>query len=264
MKKIRLFIVSAVVAVLTAACGDSLADKVEMAASHCPVMIDNVGFIKDICLDGDTLVYDCTVTNSDIDIPGLRSQADRVKSVIAPQLPELFRRNSELLDAMLDKGVALAVRYTDGAGNRMSVGFSAGELREIIERGAHEMSPEERLAAEIEISRASLPVEMTVGMTMVGISDENGMVVFDCEVDESVAGHDAIDNLRGNRGAIADDMLASLTSRENSDVNTLVSLTTAAGRGIAYRYRGSVSGDTMMLSFTPGQLARRPQPQPGK
>lgn len=248
---------AAFAAIMLAGCSRTLEQQVKMASGHCPVTIDNVGFIKEITLQGDTLLYDCAVTNATIDLPALSTRMDNVRRVMAAQLPALFAKNTELLEAVLDAGLTLSVRYTDTSGRSMRVDFPAPELRRITTPGktAASSTPEQRLADEIAISRASLPAEMASGIMITDIVDRGDMLVFECTVDEAVAGNDAIKRLRANRDAISSEMRQTLTSRASHDINTLVSITTAAGRGIAYRYTGSDSRDTMTVSFTPRDLA---------
>lgn len=240
-------------------CAPSLEDRVKMASGHCPVTIDNVGFINDIHLSGDTLVYDCTVTNPDINIAALSERPGDVKRVLAPQITGLFNDNRELLEQVTANNLILSVRYRGHDRSMLTVDFTPSELTEATSDNAHATpaDPVARLSDEIKLSQASLPVDMADGIVMTAIDDSDMTVNFRCTVDEAVAGTDAIANLRDNRAQIRSMMLSSLRGSTDTDIRRLVEIATSANRGIAYRYTGNLSGDTMSVVFTPAELLAR-------
>ena len=180
MKLMHLF------AALLAACSaPTLEKQVEQAASHCPVEVKGVGFIKNISLDKDTLVYDVTVTSPSIDLSRLSSRPDEVKATMKSSIVNLFDNNHEMI--------------TD-------------------------------------------------------ISDTDNMIMFHCEVDETTANADAIDNLRTHAAEIAAEMAESLSGSADPDVKRMVGIAMRADHGIAYRYTGSVSGDTVTIAFPAARL----------
>lgn len=253
MNKLLRTALGVALAMAVTACGDSLDDRVKQVAAHCPITINEVGFVRDIRLSGDTLIYDCTVTNSSIDIEALRKSAEEVRRVMALKIITIFDNNPELLKEITDNELTLSIRYKDRDGRELDIDYSGDELRE-ARHASQRRDPEQRLRDEIAVSRASLPAKMTEGITITDVDDSEGMINFRCEVDEKLAGSDAMASLRLHGAEIREEMLASLRSGTEPDVMQLVEIAVSARRGIAYRYRGSESGDTMTICFTAGEL----------
>ena len=251
------YIMCALLAVLTTACTKSTETLVREAAGHCPVTIEGVGFVRNISLEGDTLVYDCTVTNRDVDIEALAGNTESVKRVMLPEILRLFDGNPELLEAIRADRLVLSVRYMgQNSGKPLVVDFAPEELAS--GRGADApYNPERRLADEIAISKAALPAQLAEGIDVVDIDTLDGMVTFFCTVKEEIAGDDAISNLRSNAREMHTEMLGALRGATgDGDVNTLVEIATGAGYGIAYRYEGNVTGDTLSLNFSLDSLKK--------
>ena len=203
MKLMHLF-AALIAALLLAACSaPTLEKQVEQAASHCPVEVKGVGFIKNISLDKDTLVYDVTVTSPSIDLSRLSSRPDEVKATMKSSIVNLFDNNHEMLDALRENAITLQIRYVDR-------------------------------------NRASLTLNFS--------PDDH------CEVDETTANADAIDNLRAHAAEIAAEMAESLSGSADPDVKRMVGIAMRADHGIAYRYTGSVSGDTVTIAFPASRL----------
>lgn len=242
-------------AALSGCGGRSATDEIlKSANSRCPIPVENVGFVSSITLCGDTLVYTCNVTEPGVNVDGLASRADAVKRILRPMLPGLFTADARLLDELRDKGWTLSIRYVDGAGKRCDLNYAATEL---TERALGESpSPEQRLADEVDVANASLPARMAPAITMERVVDEGGMVTYICIVDEKTAQISNLDNLRASAPAIRSEMARSFLSHGDADVDRLVDITVAAGRGIRYLYRGSESGDTMSIAFSKGELVR--------
>lgn len=245
------YIMCGLLAVSAASCTGSVDSLVRDAAAHCPVTIEGVGFVREIRLSGDTLVYDCSVTNREVNIEALRGSAASVKRVMSPGILRLFDNNQELLEAVRANGLILSVRYSgvDG-GAPLVVDFQDADLAPEEERkSCTGADPQKRLADEIAVSRATLPARLADGIDVVNVDTVAGMVVFFCRVFEDIAGIDAIDNLKSNAGSIRSEMLDVLKSGTDSDVAALVEIATDAGFGIAYRYEGSGTGKAVEIDF---------------
>lgn len=248
----RLFnIFIAALACLVSGCTLSLDKLVKNAATHCPIPVEGVGFVKDITLSGDTLIYHCVVTNTDVDIEKLKSNSESVKRVMEPQILTLFDNNPELLEAVRSNKLVLSARYYGSKGGApLSIDFSPEELSGKKEAPpTFSVNPVQRLVDEIAVSRAGLPTKLAEGIDIVDIDTLNSMVTFFCNVNESLAGTDAIKNLRENAAEIRAEMLSAFTSRVDPEINTLVNMSTDAGCGIAYCYTGSLTGDTLNIIF---------------
>lgn len=246
-------------AMLLASCSgaDKTSAPVARADSRCPIPIENVGFISSIGLHADTLVYVCNVTEPGISLKAMAGKADAMKRTMAPTITTLFDTDPELLDELRKHKWILSVRYHDTRGGAVTLDFHPDELSEnAIMATAATINPEQRLADEIALSRSSLPARMADAITITDVVDINGYVVFECSVDESIAGDGAMANLKENAAGLRASMAEALASEGNPDVERLVDVTTAAGRGISYRYTGSESGDTMSVAFSPQELVR--------
>ena len=246
-------------AMLLASCSgsDKTSGPVALADSRCPIPIENVGFISSISLHADTLVYVCNVTTPGISLEAMAGKTDAMKRAMTPTITTLFDNDAELLDELRERGWTLSVRYHDTRGGSVTLDFTPDELSEkAIMATATAINPEQRLADEIALSRSSLPARMADAITITDVVDRNGYVVFECSVDESIAGSDAMPNLRENASELRASMGEALATEGSPDVERLVDVTTAAGRGISYHYTGSVSGDTMSVSFSPQELMR--------
>lgn len=232
-----------------ASCSSDLENLVACASSHCPIPIPGVGFIREISLHGDTLYYDCAATEPGLDLTERARHADRLKTAMAPQILSLFDRNGELLQAVRDNRLTLTLHYAGAGGSSLDISFAPDEIAALPDPGRRAMSPEERLQREIALSATALPAQLDEGVMMVDVVDSDSMVVFECVVDESLLGDSAMTRLEANLGRLRAQMLESLTSRSDPDTNTLVEISTAASRGIAYRYTGSLSGRRLAISF---------------
>ena len=249
----------AAAALLTASCSGSgnSSDPVAKAASQCPIPVENVGFISSISLNSDTLTYVCNVTDRSINLEGLSRNTDAMKRTLMPVITSLFDSQPDLLDKLRSEKWTLSVRYVDPQGTSLRLAFSPDELSEQAAHAASAtLDPEQRLADEIALSKSSLPASMTDAIVIDDICDRNGYVVFECSVDETAAGDGAMENLRDSAAEIRASMAESLSSEGDPDVDRLVDVTTAAGRGLAYRYTGTISGDTLTIAFSPAELRR--------
>lgn len=233
------------------ASGGGQPDVVAAANRRCPVPVENVGFVNSVTLSGDTLVYTCMVTERSVDLEVLGRALGAVKRTMQPTLASLFDADPGLLDALHDNGWILSVRYTDARGRTLAVDFPADEV------GADPagFDPETALADELALSKASLPAQIAAGVTVTDVVDRGGMVVFECDVDERLEPA-AMANLRRVRSQLRMSMSEALNSGGDADVERLVDVTTSAGRGIAYHYTGTVTGDTLTISFPPSELVR--------
>lgn len=251
MKLMHLF-AALIAALLLAACSaPTLEKQVEQAASHCPVEVKGVGFIKNISLDKDTLVYDVTVTSPSIYLSRLSSRPDEVKATMKSSIVNLFDNNHEMLDALRENAITLQIRYVDRNRASLTLNFSPDDLKAEPSRKA---SPQEELEAEIKRSKILLPAELAPSVMITDISDTDNMIMFHCEVDETTANADAIDNLRAHAAEIAAEMAESLSGSADPDVKRMVGIAMRADHGIAYRYTGSVSGDTVTIAFPAARL----------
>lgn len=255
MKPILTLCCAATLALLSCSGRGSTSDAVSRAAARCPIPVENVGFISSISLHTDTLVYICNVTEQGVNIPSLATHTDAMKRAMAPTITTLFDNDPALLDELREKKWILSVRYRDTRGGALTLDFTPGELSGEA-TASRTIDPEQRLADEISLSRSSLPAQMADAIVIRDIVDRDGYVVFECSVDEDIAGSDAMTDLRRNIPAIRASMREALGAEGDTDVERLVDVTTTAGRGIAYRYTGTVTGDTLSIAFTSDELRR--------
>lgn len=163
----------------------------------------------------------------------------------------LFDNNHEMLDALRENAITLQIRYVDRNRASLTLNFSPDDLKAEPSRKA---SPQEELEAEIKRSKILLPAELAPSVMITDISDTDNMIMFHCEVDETTANADAIDNLRTHAAEIAAEMAESLSGSADPDVKRMVGIAMRADHGIAYRYTGSVSGDTVTIAFPAARL----------
>lgn len=232
--------------------GGDQPEAVVKANRRCPVPVENVGFVNSVALSGDTLVYTCMVTERSVDLEVLGRAVGAVKRTMLPTLASLFDSDPGLLEELRANDWILSVRYTDARGRTLAVDFPAAEVGT---GSLTDYNPETALADELTLSKASLPAQIAPGVTVTDVVDRGGMVVFECDVDERME-PEAMANLRRVRSQLRMSMSEALASAGDAEVERLVDVTTAAGRGIAYRYKGTLTGDTLTISFLPSELAR--------
>lgn len=257
MKQICRFTLLALMVILSA-CQNNLKEQVAQAAAHCPIDITNVGFVNNISLRGDTLVYDCVVTNTTVNLDALAAEADGVKRRMAPTILQLFDSNPAMIKSIQDNHLVLSIRYR--AANRahatpLVINYTTDELRRTTRpEQAESRHPDQVIADEIAISKVNLPVEMAPAVMMTDIYDSGTYIVYVCSVNEEQAGADAMANLRANMPEMRREMLDMFRSGLDKDVQRLVEIALSANHGIAYEYHGSATGDTLTARFTPQEL----------
>lgn len=231
---------------------DSQPAAVAAANKRCPIPVENVGFVNSITLSNDTLVYACMVTEPTVDLERLSLTPGALKRTMLPTIPSLFEGAPDLLEDLTANGRVLSVRYTDARGRRLNVDFNADEVDPST---TPTISAEQRLADEIEISRASLPTRLADAITIVDMVDRDGLVVFCCDVDETLQ-PDAMKGLRRALTQIRYSMSEALHAESDADIDAFVNITRNAGRGIAYFYKGTLTGDTATIAFSRSELER--------
>lgn len=252
--------VSALLCVMATGCsGNSDAvSAVARANSRCPIPIENVGFVSAISLSGDTLVYDCMVTEAGIDLAALAGHTAEMKRAMQPSIATLFDTDPGLLEKLRADRLTLSVRYHDAAGHWLSVEFHPDELAaDAADKEKSEpLDPERRLADELALTAAGLPAEMVPGITIVEVADTLGYVEFRCSVDETGLHAGALDSLKTHAAEIRHNMSQALLSEGDPAVDRMVDITLSARRGLRYRYTGSRTGDTLSIAFAPSELVR--------
>ena len=191
------------------------------------------------------------MTSPSIDLSRLSSRPDEVKATMKSSIVNLFDNNHEMLDALRENAITLQIRYVDRNRASLTLNFPPDDLKAEPSRKA---SPQEELEAEIKRSKILLPAELAPSVMITDISDTDNMIMFHCEVDETTANADAIDNLRTHAAEIAAEMAESLSGSADPDVKRMVGIAMRADHGIAYRYTGSVSGDTVTIAFPAARL----------
>ena len=224
-----------------------LKNIIKEVSKECPIQVDQYTSIVNMEYSHNTIVitYGVGLMNWD----AFRSNEAALRSNIllgfANQQNEFFKK---FIEAVIRANVDMRLIFIDGKGRNFSVYFTVEELK--ANMPGVDADPEMLLKSVYDNVKMQIPMEVVKGLTIKDVQLDKKSFVYIYECDESIID---IDNLNNNLSEIKKGII------ENIVVNgvTLQSLTSgikATNRNLVYKYVGSSSGKTVIVSIESDEL----------
>lgn len=112
MRKIISFAIAGVMAFVVASCGGSsdLGVIAQLENKKCPVKIPGIGSITSVEYSGDTLRFNCSVSNRALNLASMAEHPEAMKQAVMPLLPDLLK-NDDLGNKLLENKAYLSLHY---------------------------------------------------------------------------------------------------------------------------------------------------------
>lgn len=267
MRKIISFAIAGVMALATASCGgpSDLGVIAQLENKKCPVKITGVGSITSVEYSGDTLRFNCSVSNRALNLASMAEHPEAMKQAVMPLLPELLK-NDDLGNKLLEnkaylslhyyskgpkrpKGLSKSVKFPSAAD--IDVVITPDEIKDIME-GKVADSPKDKLSAQIAMANAQCPMKVDSETTLESVAVEGNSLVYVYSIDESGSNSGIIDVISENSDDTRNDIVKSI--RTSPEFKPIIKACKDAGLNIVYRYKGASSGKICDITIDPSQL----------
>lgn len=258
MKKAIQILMVVIAAALVSACGDSkinrLKSQVASINKSCPMDMGIGGSVISVEYnDEDGNVY-INYASTPMFETQFASQSNRDNIKENMKLMMLNDDSHEWLEAIVEAGAGVVMTYKlPSSGETVRIEIPADEIRSI---GGGSMSDRERalliVGNKANVDNGRCPVEIAPGMTMVSDKLENGELIFEIDVDESVQDMTDWDEL-----ALRHNIMGNFEALKNDpSIQNEFKLLTTANVGYHYVYRGLATGKRVDVVLTPKDLKR--------
>lgn len=267
MRKIISFAIAGVMAFVVASCGGSsdLGVIAQLENKKCPVKIPGIGSITSVEYSGDTLRFNCSVSNRALNLASMAEHPEAMKQAVMPLLPDLLK-NDDLGNKLLEnkaylslhyyskgpkrpKGLSKSVKFPSAAD--IDVVITPDEIKDIME-GKIADSPKDKLAAQIAMANAQCPMKVDSETTLESVAVEGNSLIYVYSIDESGSNSDIIDVINENSDNTRNDIVSSI--KTSPEFKPIIKACNDAGLNIIYRYKGATSGKTCDITIDPSDL----------
>lgn len=236
-----------------ASCNESkLQVAVDAANKDCPLDLGEDMTVMAVYIENKFVVYDMDIDEDELPISLIRNSKGAIKDAMLESF--VFSDamdNKELLEICRDTNTGIIYRMRNpGSDETCDIKIYADEL---VSNGSSSDDDEddeddeyEVITRNVELANAQGPVEIDKGLIMSSIEVKDNFIVYTCEVDEDVF---SIDEFRSKRATMKATILENMKSNENPDAQNLISMCRKNRVGRKYVYRGSKSGDSIVITI---------------
>lgn len=253
MKKCLNLLLLLVICVSIVGCGGSdkvLKAQIESGKKHCPMSLGMAGKLTSMSYDESKREVKFVITlNKQIsDVKNLQNDPESARQAMRLALQK--GNMKQLLEMMVEAEASLNITYKNrGSKDKFVLDFSASELKKILD---NPMSEEETnkllLQNQVNSEKNRLPFRIERGLSVVGIEDNGGALVYQCEVDEDL--YD-IDEMAASKDELKENMRKMMADRSMRQQAEILS---SLGKGFEYNYVGKTSGKNVKVAFTVADL----------
>lgn len=241
-------------------CGNESIDKlkreVETINEDCPISLGSMGDLINMKYEEDqnNVVVNTVINGELLSISDLKKTKDLIRENMGLLLKD--DELSDLMKAVIEAEASLEFVYRDPkADDSFELKLSAEDLREIDQ--APEMDEDERnellLKNQVEQENSRCPYTVAEGMEMVEVELNGSLLVYHCEVDESMYNISYFREAYSDvKSGIVEYLRQSLTSDEAASYQIV--LLRNLGIGICYRYIGNMTGEYVDVEVSPSDL----------
>ena len=247
-----------VTALLLGSCGGKRAQVekgVEALNRECPMDMGESGTLESIKLEGNDVVYYYAYANDlPMEIEALRRNPDAMKSMAKANFSSPGEELTKFVDLLI--GAGMGVRYVfykeDAPEVTAECGLTVDELKDLTENGLTGTEASlQKLQEVVNITNLSCPMRLDEYTVMRSMTLEPENVVYDYYVNEEQIPMSSID-----REILKQENFSALDVSDMG-VRMLLQLCVDCDRGLAYRYTGDKSGETIVVGATSSELAAR-------
>lgn len=238
--------------------GGARAELEEMIAeidSECPMDMGASGSVESVKLENDRVVFYYALDRMlPVEVEALKHNPEVMKGMATAAIGPSNPDSKAFLDLLVRAGVSVRyVYYKEGIPQvSASCIVTSSELKALQNSNLSEREMAFRQLQEmVNVANLSFPVRLDECTVLRAMKLEAMNVVYEYYVDEDQLPLSSIDR----------DMLKSVTfsSLDVSDegIRMLLELCVACNKGLAYRYMGDASGQSIVVSATPAELAAK-------
>lgn len=215
----------------------------------CPVSLGNIGEITGVYYDNGTVTMLFTISEVYMDLRKIASIPDKFKSMMEVNLTQMQASSRILFNMLVDANATLVTTFKGNTtGAEVSAEFSTDEIRDIL-NNKNGVTPLDKLNSLIEMTKMQFPIEVEEGITATDLYWKDNDVIFVYSVDETLCNVYAI-------GVNADEIKINMSSSiiSTPTAKRFIQAVTGCEKGLIYRYKGSATGYTADIVFSPEEL----------
>lgn len=226
---------------VTASCGSSKLEAIaESIDNQCPISLGSMGYMAGAACSGDDIVFTTFVEEAYNDPAVFEANKDLWKRSVIQGMsgmdnPVFKEAIKEIADA--GGNIKLDMRALRSEASA-SLTLSSEELQDIAES---EPNPIDLLEARINLDNIFLPMVVDEGMKLTEVAIEGRYIVLNYVLDEDLYDVEELDNAE-TKEAIREYVLEQMDNSSDPAVNIPLKWFKEAGKGIAWRLIGNVSG----------------------
>ncbi len=226
-----------------------LKNIIKEVAKECPIQVDEYTSIENMDYSHNTVVITYGVVAGQMNLDSFRSNEAALRSNVllgfANNQNESFKK---LFEAVIRANADLLLIFIDGKERNFSIYFTVEELKANMP-GA-DADPEMLLKSVYDNVKMQIPMEVVRGLTIKDVQLDKKSFVYIYECDESVID---IDNLNNNLSEMKKGIIENLVVN-GVTTQSLTSTIKATNRNLVYKYVGSSSGKTAVVSIELDEL----------
>lgn len=241
--------VCAAVALTLASCGgqSELAGKVDELNGLCPMELELTGeTITQFSLEDGNLVVESLISEEDLAF--VENLVDNYPDLVKQNTIIIFQNAGELRELyglLVEEEAGIEVRYTGAVSGKTIITTTTAEEVQASYSGLPDDDPQRIIDGEVQMTNATLPLQIEEGLTLTQLVIEGDFVVHCVTVDEEVINFDELEKLKDD----LHDTLAEWLASDDEGMEDFLNIYRNAKKGIAYRYTGGTSGKTFMIKI---------------
>ena len=229
--------------------------KMDIAQSNkeCPIPFGALGEIREFAFDDDThsVIMYFTIDEDYLSINDMKNSDAFIADVFKTSLATSDAQ--EMIDMMVEADASLTLVFNNviNPDYKFSFTIPVDELRDLQNNSLSESEIEKKIISnQIRLENDKCPYDIDEGMTMTGVKEEDGYVVYTVIMDENLYDVASVKDLNNElKAAIS----AEFT---DIDIKEFLESLTSVNMGIKYRYKGSRSSAVNDVTFSAQELRR--------
>lgn len=226
---------------------------VEEANKSCPMSLGLLGELTSVTYEDGNVVFLYTIDEEFVKIEALNSYPDLTKENAVTFVNNATGSLKELLDMLDSAGAGMIFVYKGKeSGKTARVELDKDDIKEALKESAGNRDAMAVLKTQLKVTNAQMPATIDEGMEMTAVYLDNSFVVYKIVIDENLY---SIDAIRDDYAQVKAEIKETLTA-PNPVLSQFLGLCKENNVGIAYKYVGAVSGESVSIEFPASELSK--------
>lgn len=225
---------------------------VEAANKQCPIAMGKNAEVTSIAFDGENVVYTLLMKETPVGISILNKSPQAMQNVISTGLSNASEDVRKMVELVANAKAGLKFICRDTQGNEAVCTLAANELLPAINSTkVREENNLRQLEEMLDIANTTFPIQIDELTRADRVTLEGNNVVYDYTIDDKQLD---MNLMREDNGRLMKETLRESFDLSDKTLRMFLEACINCDKGLHYRYRCSHSGDTLLVTFSAGEL----------